>query len=970
MNAFSGWRAALRMARRDALRAKGRSALVVAMIALPVLGVTALDVTYRSSEPTTAEQLTAEMGAADALFSDQQTGGAIEQLPDGTAYERVEESPSESEPRSDSGPHTELNSDSDSDSELPVDIGATFPRGSRAISVESVPADVTTKYGVTSTDIREVRTSDALVRGLIDLVRGEYPHGGDEVAATEPFLSATGLDIGSTTTVRNSGRTYRITGVVEEPAALRNQALYADPGAVIAPWQAVAAHDKKVLPPNTTPRDWLVKGPEGVGVTWPDIRRANESGVLVKSRQVVLDPPPDSEVPLARKGWTPYGADAGELGVALVTVPAMAVLEIVLLAGPAFAVGARRSRRQLGLLGTCGGDRRHVRAVVLGGGLVLGGIGAVAGVAAGLGLTAVFRPMIEEWAGRRFVSLDLRPAELLGIAALGLITGLLAAFAPAVAAGRRPVLESLTGRRGVRRSSRVLPMLGCCVLVLGVAVAVLGGTGGNALLIVGGSVTAELGLLACIPVLVGLLGRLGRRLPLSPRMALRDAARNRGRTAPAVAAVMAAVAGSVAVATYMSSSVAEKEFDYVPTMTEGTVVLSAAFSVEADIAERLPQARAAVERNLAVTGERADYRRVWAGSDCNVYGGEEADCGSLRLVLPTGKGHTCPLSGKGAGKLAARLSADEHKELMRSPACLAVGSPAAMFDSGSTGILVGDRTLLDVHAKLDDPAAAEALAAGTPVLLNEAYAKNGEVTIEAVHRYSAKDVKNRDRHPGRPRTTTDRIKVYVAPAKYAATPGTTLIMPQRAADRLGLHTAPAGSVYTAVHPPTNAENQRTRAALDQTGGGIWFRAESGPSGREDTALLILTLFAGVVTLGAAAIATGLAKADAEADLGTLSAVGAPPGVRRRLSGLQCLVVALTGVVLGTVAGLVPAVALRLVDLRDAMAAMRQFPMESAYTPIALPWGTLGVIVVVVPLLAGLLAAALTRSRVAPARRTG
>ncbi|MFF2007662.1 FtsX-like permease family protein [Streptomyces sp. NPDC058195] len=964
MNVFAGWPAALRIARRDALRAKGRSALVIAMIALPVLGVTALDVTYRSTEPTTAEKLTADMGAADARFSDQQIGGAIEQLPDGNMYERVEEDP----PETGSGSRPEPGQEPEP--EPAADISASLPKDARAISMQSAPADVTTKYGVTSTDIREIRTSDALVRGMIDLVRGDYPHGTGEMAATEPFLKATGLDIGSSTTVRNSGRTYRITGVVEEPAALGTEVLYADPGAVIAPWQAAAARDKKVLPPNTRPKDWLVKSPEGAGVTWPDILRANESGILVTSRQVVLDPPPDSEVPLARKGRPSYGDPSEELSIALVTVLAMTVLEVVLLAGPAFAVGARRSRRQLGLLGTCGGDRRHVRAVVLSGGLVLGGAGAVSGVVAGIGLTTVFRPMIEEWAGRRFVSLDLRPTELLAIAALGLVTGLLAACAPAIAASRRPVLESLTGRRGVRRSSRVLPVLGCCVLVLGTAVALYGGTSGNATLIAGGSVTAELGLLACIPVLVGLLGRLGRRLPLSPRMALRDAARNRGRTAPAVAAVMAAVAGSVAIATYMSSSAAEQEFDYVPTMAEGTIVLSAAYSTEADIIDRLPQARTAVERNLAVTGRRADYQRVWAGSDCNLYGDEEAGCGSLELVTPSGKGHACPLTGKGSAELAARLSADAHKKLMRSPACLALRSPVTLFSSNTSSIVVGDAALLGVHAKLDDPAAAKALAAGTPVLLNQAYAKSGEVTLKAVHQYSDRDKENRALHPGKPRTTTDRIKVYVAPAKYAATPGVTMIMPQRTADRLGLHSAPAGSVYTAAHAPTSAENQRTRAVIDQAGGGIWVQAESGPLRTADAKLLILTLFAGVVTLGAAAIATGLAKADAEADLSTLSAVGAPPGVRRRLSGFQCLVVALTGVVLGTLAGVVPAVALRLVDLGDALAAMRQFPMESAYTPIVLPWGTLGVIVVVVPLLAGLLAAAFTRSRLTSARRAG
>lgn len=134
--------------------------------------------------------------------------------------------------------------------------------------------------------------------------------------------------------------------------------------------------------------------------------------------------------------------------------------------------------------------------------------------------------------------------------------------------------------------------------------------------------------------------------------------------------------------------------------------------------------------------------------------------------------------------------------------------------------------------------------------------------------------------------------------------------------------------------------------------------------------MILALFAGVVTVGAAAITTGLAKADAEADLTTLSAVGAPPGVRRSLSGFQCLVVALTGVLLGTVAGVVPAVALRLIDLREAMRAMREQPMDSAYTPIVLPWETIGLLAVVVPVLAGLLAAGLTRSRLTLTRRAG
>ncbi|GGT25701.1 ABC transporter permease [Streptomyces atratus] len=950
MSVFTGWRASLRIARRDAMRAKGRSALVVAMIAIPVLGVTALDVTYRSITPSTAEQLTGEMGSADALFSDQRIG-PIEQMPDGTMYQQADESA----PWDDTRPS--------------IDVRTTFPKGSRAISIQSVPASVTTGYGIANTDIYEFRTSDKLARGKIDLVRGAYPHGKGEMAATEPFLKSTGLHVGSTTTVRNSGQKYRITGVVELPDNLKAKALYADPGAVIAPWKARAAHDKKVLPPNTGSKEWLVKGPEGAGVTWPQVMEANKSGVLVKSRQVVLDPPPDSEVPLARKNPDSYSdpGSSGELSAALVTVISMAVLEIVLLAGPAFAVGARRSRRQLGLLGTCGGDRRHVRAVVLGGGLVLGGIGAVAGVAAGLGLTAAFRPVIEEWSGQRFGSLSLRPTELLVIAAIGLITGLLAAFAPAIVASRQSVLESLTGRRGVRRSSRVLPVVGVCVLASGCAVAVYGGTSGNKTLVAGGSVVAELGLLACIPVIVGFLGRLGRRLPLSPRMALRDAARNRGRTAPAVAAVMAAVAGSVAIATYMASNLAEADYDYTPALTKGTVVIT---SSDAKTVERLPLARTAVERNMAVTGGPADYGRTWAGSDCSVYYSEENGCGTLEMIKPAGKGHSCPLKGKGAKELAARLSSDEHKKLMRSPACLDEYMSFTSFGTDTNNILVADAAMLSTYVKLDDPAAAKALAAGTPVLLNPAYAKNGEVTLKAFHKYNDRDKKNRKLHPGKARTTTDRLKVYVAPAKYATTPGIRMILPQRTAERLGLHTEPSGSVYAVSRPPTEAEDQRVSAAIEQAGGGIWVQSDHGPGSRDDTILLILTLFAGVVTLGAAAITTGLAKADAEADLNTLSAVGAPPRVRRSLSGFQCVVVALTGVVLGTLAGLVPAVALRLVDLRDALQQMRLEPMQSAYTPIVLPWATIGLLVVCIPLLAGVLAAAFTRSRLALARRAG
>lgn len=196
-----------------------------------------------------------------------------------------------------------------------------------------------------------------------------------------------------------------------------------------------------------------------------------------------------------------------------------------------------------------------------------------------------------------------------------------------------------------------------------------------------------------------------------------------------------------------------------------------------------------------------------------------------------------------------------------------------------------------------------------------------------------------------------------------------MILPQRTADRIGLHTRDHGSFYSAAHPPTDAEQQAVSVAFAQFGSGAYLQSEYGQSSRdEDVVLLILALFAGVVTLGAATITTGLAKADAEADLTTLSAVGAPPRVRRTLSGFQCLVVALTGVLLGTVAGIVPAVSLRLIDLREAMKSMRAQPMDSAYTPIVMPWETIGLLALAVPVLAGLLAALFAGKRLTLTRR--
>ena len=66
MTFVRSWRTALRIARREARRARGRSALVVAMIALPVLFLSFAAVTYDMFTLTGTEKADRRMGAADA----------------------------------------------------------------------------------------------------------------------------------------------------------------------------------------------------------------------------------------------------------------------------------------------------------------------------------------------------------------------------------------------------------------------------------------------------------------------------------------------------------------------------------------------------------------------------------------------------------------------------------------------------------------------------------------------------------------------------------------------------------------------------------------------------------------------------------------------------------------------------------------------------------------------------------------
>ncbi|GGZ15890.1 hypothetical protein GCM10010387_05420 [Streptomyces inusitatus] len=949
---YHSWRAAIRIARRDAWRAKGRSFLVLAMIALPIIGVSAADLTIRSHELSAGQELEREMGQADARVRDASTGGEpVMQAPDSQTHSAVGDFDDKPYPQG------------------RTDVTKTLPPGAEVLTDTAGRAKLRTEHGLLNTQIREVRAADPMVKGMLSLTGGRFPRKADEVVATDYFLKNSGLKVGSRLTAHHLDREYTVVGSYELPQALKTDEVVALPGALVAPLDKSLKKHK--LPTTGSDTTYLVK--LSGGFTWNMVKETNAKGVVVESRSVILNPPPDSAVPLFQSDNWASGSGQGQDAIIFATigtVVALALLEICLLAGPAFAVGARRSRRQLGLVGANGGDRRHIRAIVLSGGLVIGAAAAVIGTVLGIALTLALRPLLEDFVGARFGHFDIRPLELLAIALLAVVTGVMAALVPAITASRQPVLVSLTGRRGVRKSNRVLPVIGLIAVVLGVAIALYGALmSEQALLVGGGSVIAELGIVALTPTLVGLFGRLGGLLPLSPRLALRDAVRNRGRTAPAVAAVLAAVAGTVTVATYQASAEAEERAAYQPSMPHSSVSL---FVGEAGGARDVPGLRSTVQKMLPVD-VRADLDRLSVGSpNCSLYDGwgyEKPECGSYTVLTP--RANECPLwytdPARPDEDPSTKYSKEQKQKLAKDWRCQNSDSYGNGLD-----VTVADARLLKVLG-IEDPAAEKALADGKVLAFKRSHVNaEDEIDIRLIT-----DVKAASEAQAKSEPAPGRVKSFAAykMPESANSWGIPLIMPAAAAKAAGIDTLPYGAYYSTDRMPSSEERQRLDGEIAKTGSDPSLMIEDGYTAENDLVLLALAIFAGLITIGAAGIATGLSQADAEADLKTLAAVGAPPRVRRTLSGFQCGVVATMGVVLGSAAGILPAIGLRLANRREKMKWFEESldqgyvtAADAPFVPIVLPWTTLLALLIAVPVGAALLAALVTRSRGALARR--
>ncbi len=868
-----GWMPALRIARREARKAKGRSSLVLAMIGLPVALLAFAAVLFDMFSLTTQERLDRRLGTSDAYIRWYSTD-ELTQLPDGSDYGTVA--------RPGTSP---VGGSAQEKSPTEADLLALLPPGTRVLPMEESSIKVRTPNGIGDLGTMAGVASDPMLRGMFHLLRGRAATAGDEVLINASAAERLGVGVGGTISAIGPDRVYKVTGLVE----------YAD----------------RLLPTVVLPKGsgeggiWLVDTP--APIDWAQVQRLNKSGMLVISREVVLNPPGDM----------PTGNNPGEMRpeemVVGVIVAGLALLEIVLLAGPAFAVGARRRSRELALVAAAGGEPKQLRRIVLADGVVLGAVGAVAGLALGIVAALIARPFIEEnLAYSRAGGYRFFPLALLGIAGLAVITGMLAALVPAFTAARQPVVLALAGRRGILRSRKRWIFLGVALAAAGSAIAAYGAVEFDETTMLAGLVLAELGLVLVTPALVGLVARLGRWLPLAPRLALRDTARNRASAAPAISAVMAAVAGAVAAGIFFAGDQRQAEAMYDPSLPMGHMV------VQHYADPGMPQ--------LNWAEAESKVRSVLPEARIHRYMSAE----TFSPVIPPER--ECPLF------VPDRQTTEQEREAARTDARC-----NHMYNNTVAGVVVSDGDTLAAFTGADAGRIAEArevLARGGAVTTDDRLVKDGRITLRT---YGG-----------------DKPDVTVEGHYLGDYPGFVVMLSPKAE---GTGTLITGLVVATTGPPTQAQEERLNLLMAQLDSDVHIAVERGPDDSRSLAALGIAAVAALIALGAAGIATGLAAADSRADLGTLASVGAAPRVRRRLSLSQAGVISGLGALLGAVAGLGAAAVL--------ITALNNFQsrMSVPYSPIpfVIPWDVAAMIIAV-PLLAMAGAGLLTRSRLPIERR--
>lgn len=502
---------AARMARRELARHKGRSALVVALVMLPVMvvNVLALFAVRQYSHPSGPEFAGGVAYVTQLIDAD----GSCRQHDETTAQCSFPD---------DKRPEKTIASDWSAVDALPGrKVAETIGVGK--VTVDGGDFDV----AIAAVDF----TAPGLERRYARATSGLPAD--DQVVLTRETAERFGLKAGDELGV--NGKAYRVAGTVLAES-MYFSSTGAATGIVVGPQHPLA---RAVTADPKAQRfvflyDHLPAGAE--------LDQLNAKGLGIASRAA----------------FDRMNTDPGQntMQLILVGVAMIASVLTATIAGAAFAIGIRQQRRGLALLSATGAPGRVLQRVLVGQGTLLGLLGGVLGTAVGVGGGLALVAWVDSRATILPYPVVHSPAVIIGGVLVATLAGTVAAWLPARQVAKQDVLTAVRDSEAPQHAAR-LPRLGLVLLVLAAVAGIVGprvwpvgyqqdpqltpvetviGPGAVCTLLLFG------GLLMCVPWLLDRLARLGSRGPLPLRMALRDGSRNRSRATACVAASLAITA--------------------------------------------------------------------------------------------------------------------------------------------------------------------------------------------------------------------------------------------------------------------------------------------------------------------------------------------------------------------------------------------------------------------------------------------
>jgi putative ABC transport system permease protein len=667
------------------------------------------------------------------------------------------------------------------------------------IGHQSVPIPGTT----TSVELRSIERDGAFSGPMVSVVEGRRPGAGSEVALTEG--AAADLDTAVGAQVEIGRRSYEVVGIVENPADLDDE--YA-----------------LVLPGDDSPESVTV-------LVEADREHADRFRPTVTPGQGFIESREATEQATA--------------AVAVFVVAAVAMVLVCLVAGASFATVAHRRMRQLGLLAAAGATPRHLRRAMVANGTAVGCTAAVAGTSAGLLLWLAAASALEPAASHRIDPWNIPLWLPLAGIGLAVATATVAAWWPARAVARMPIVDAVAARppapRRVHRS-----LVAAVVLVAFGVVAIGAGIDPNTeamtpVAFISGLVALPVAvLLASAPVLRA-VARLAPRFPVGTRLAVRDLARFESRSSAALGAITLALGIAVTV-----------------------VVVAAANVPDAD------------EGNL-----RSDQLVVWSESP-SAFGGlqvpelDDEDVARLEAVVDE-----IAALAPGARVVPLDVAVD--------PVDAEVVGGQRLLNNAVLGRPVDENTIRDSGVVF----------VATPELLDHLGLDAGDAPSDALlltrqsgDVYVTGNITNPVfvREP----VPADRV-VHVDVPNLSSGPRT--VMTDAGLDAAGLEPMRAGWLLDLEEPLGDDDLARARELAAGSGLAVEVRDSTGGL----TVVRHVATAAGVLlALSILAMTAGLLRGESRHEVRTLRAVGATRHIRRVVAASTCAVLALAGAALAVV----------------------------------------------------------------------